>query len=214
MPIYHDVTLTFSPDLPGWPGDPTPTVERIRTIGQNSSCNVTRIDTHVHFATHVDAPNHFIPGGLGVDALDLNVLIGPALVVHLPDVDYIDAAMLEAEGVAPDVERILFRTRNSELWSTPTHDFNKDFVALTSDAAQWIVDRGISLVGVDYLSVERFKEPGRPTHNILLERDVVALEGLDLRGIAPGSYHLMCLPMKIKGADGAPARVVLAEEDF
>ncbi len=212
MPTYHDITLAFSPDLPGWPGDPMPVVEKIRTIAEGSSCNVTRLDSHVHFATHVDAPLHFIEGAAAVDELPLDSLLGPCRVAHLPDVDVIDAAVLESLALPPGTERLLFRTRNSELWNDPAQGFREDYVALSSDGAEWAVGAGIRLVGVDYLSVERFKEPGRPTHNILLEAGVVALEGLDLRGIESGAYGLMCLPMKIKGADGAPARVVLVEE--
>lgn len=209
---YIDVSLGLDVALPCWPGDPVPTIERIREIGPNSACNVTRIDTHVHFGTHVDAPCHFIPNGKAVDELALDAMIGPVRVVHLPDAEAIGARVLDSLDIPLDTRRLLFRTRNSLLWEQPDHAFRSDYVALTSDGAEWVVERGIRLVGVDYLSVERFKEPGRPTHTILLEAEVVVIEGLDLRGIAPGEYGLICLPMKIPGADGAPARVVLVDE--
>ncbi len=212
MPVIHDVTLTFSPDLPGWPGDPAPTVERITAMEDGASCNVTRLDSHVHFGTHVDAPVHFVDGAADVTAMPLDVLMGPALVVDLPDVDAITAEILDGLELDAGVRRLLFKTRNSALWNDPSQGFRTDYVALTPDAARWVVDKGIRLVGVDYLSVERFGEPGHATHHVLLEAAVIIVEGLDLRAIDAGTYGLICLPMKIAGADGAPARVVLTTD--
>ena len=209
MPVIHDVTLTFSPDLPCWPGDPAPTVERINSIEDGASCNVTRLDSHVHFGTHVDAPVHFVDGAADVTTMPLDVLLGPAVVVDLPDADAVTAEILDGLDLDAGVQRLLFKTRNSDLWNDPAQGFRTDYVALTPDAARWVVDRDIRLVGVDYLSVERFGEPGHATHHVLLEAAVIIVEGLDLRGIDGGTYGLVCLPMKIAGADGAPARVVL-----
>jgi arylformamidase len=159
----------------------------------------------------VDAPLHFVADGYGTDQLPLDILMGPCVVAHFPDGDRITADMLEANPhITPGVERLLMRTRNSDLCFDET-DFRSDFIALTPDAAHWLVDHGIRLVGNDYLSVERFREPGNATHLALLEKQVVLVEGLDLRAIAPGPYHLICLPMKILNCDGAPARVVLTE---
>ena len=205
----HDVTLTFSAALPLWPGDPEPRVERIRAIAAGDPCNVTRLEGSVHVGTHVDAPLHFIDHAGNVAGLDLDVLIGPARLVHLPGADAITAEMLDGLALPAGTTRLLLRTRNFELWNEPVHDFRPDFVALTPEAARWVVDRGIRLIGIDSLSVERLSEPGHATHQILLQAEVVIVEGLDLGGVAPGRYRLLCLPMKIGGADGAPARVVL-----
>lgn len=171
-------------------------------------CTVTRMDISVHTGTHLDAPAHFIPGGAGVETLDLNVLIGPALVVEAPDVDALTADVLASLPIPAGTQRLLFKTRSSELWNRTDDGFVEEFVAVTGDGAQWLVDRGVRLVGVDYLSVAPFTEPV-PCHQILLAAGVIPVEGLDLRKIAPGEYQLICLPIKIGGSDGAPCRAVL-----
>jgi arylformamidase len=211
MRRIHDVTLAFTVDLPAWPGDPTPEIGLHRSLAQGDSCSITKLSTHVHFGTHVDAPRHFIPEAKGVDEIPLDVLVGPAWVAVLDEVSAIDAADLEALDLAPGTTRLLLRTRNSRLWDDPAHEFQQDFVALTGAAARWVVERGIRLIGIDYLSIERFRAPGHPAHMALLGAEVVVIEGLDLRAVAAGSYELVCLPLKIKGADGAPARVILIE---
>lgn len=204
-----DITVAVSPQLPSWPGEPKLTTSLLRDMSQGHSCNVSRIEGGVHTGTHLDAPCHFVAGGIGVDRLALDALIGPVRVAHFPDADAIDAAMLDGLALPAGTARLLLKTRNSELWNDPGHDFRKDYVALTPDAAQWIVGRGIRLVGIDYLSIERFAEPGHRTHTILLGAGVIAVEGLDLRQVAPGDYDLYCLPLKLAGADGAPVRAVL-----
>jgi arylformamidase len=163
----------------------------------------------VHTGTHVDAPRHFIPGGAGVESLPLAALIGPVRVVSIQHEGAVRVEELERAGLE-GVERVLFRTRNSDQWSDSL--FKEDFVYLDPDAAQWLVDRGVSLVGVDYLSVEAFAAPEPLTHRTLLGAGVVVVEGLDLSEISPGDYFLSCLPLKLAGADGAPARVVLMRE--
>jgi arylformamidase len=156
----------------------------------------------------VDAPLHFISGGDTVEAMSLDALIGPAVLAYLPQVAAVTAADLEALGLPANVERLLLRTPNSELWSTAGQDFQPNFVALTIDAAEWLVQRHIRLIGVDYLSVQRFGD-GPQVHQILLEAGAVIVEGLNLAGVQPGVYELMCLPLKLAGAEGAPARAVL-----
>jgi len=207
----HDVTLTFSAALPGWPGMPAPVLERWRSMDDGAANNVSRLDTHVHFGTHVDAPLHFVNDGFGMETVSLDAMLGPCVVIHLPDASEISAADLEASDIPAGTERLIIRTRNSALWDDLSQGFKTDFVALTPDAAGWVVDRGIRLVGIDYLSVERYKEPGRVTHLTLLNAEVVLVEGLDLRGIEPGAYELICMPLKLKDCDGAPARVALRE---
>lgn len=208
-----DITVTVSPQLPSWPGEPKLTTSLLRDMSRGHSCNVSRIEGGVHTGTHLDAPRHFIAGGVGVDQLALDILIGPARVAYFPDAHAIDAALLEGLALPAGTTRLLLKTRNSALWNDPGHAFREDYVALTPEAAQWIVDHGIRLVGIDYLSIERFREPGHRTHKILLGAGVIAVEGLDLRRAAPGAYDLYCLPLKLAGADGAPVRAVLVADD-
>jgi arylformamidase len=203
MKIY-DVTLPVSPTLPVWPGDQPVSLERIHRMEDGDKNNLSRLACSAHVGTHVDAPLHFIAGGADVVSLPLDVLVGPARVIAWPDVDVITAALL-AQLDLSGVSRLLFKTRNSNL----TRDrFVEDFVALAADAAQWIVERGIRLVGVDYFSVERFGSDGS-VHRALLGAGLVLIEGLDLRDTPPGDYTLFCLPMKLVGSEGAPARVIL-----
>jgi arylformamidase len=160
----------------------------------------------------VDAPAHFIKDGLTVDQLPLDVLIGPAYVADLSEADAIRPDSLEASKLPRDTTRLLIKTRNSALWSDPHHQFNPDFVAITTEAANWVVNSGIRLIGIDYLSIQRYKDPEPLTHQILLEAGVVIVEGLCLQNVHAGLYTLICLPIKLEGSEGAPARSVLIEE--
>ena len=166
-----------------------------------------RLDFGLHTGTHIDAPVHFIDGGPGAESLDLDALIGPALVVDATRLlGHIDGPTLEALLVSPQADRLLFKTPNSELWARDT--FSTAFLGITGDGARWLARRGTRLVGVDYLSVAPFDDPV-PTHVTLLAAGTIVLEGLDLRGVKPGAYEMVCLPLLIPGADGAPARVLL-----
>ncbi|MDJ0722833.1 MAG: cyclase family protein [Desulfobacterales bacterium] len=207
-----DISLTLHPDLPVWPGDAPVMLERVRSIAEGNTSNDTRLRCSVHTGTHVDAPCHFLENGTSADQLPLDVLVGPAAVVAIEDTEVITPNDLMDRNLPGDTRRLLIRTPNSELWSDPSHRFHRDFVALNPAAAQWVVDQGIRLIGVDYLSVQRYSDTNAATHRILLKAGVVIVEGLDLRGVRPGSYELMCLPMKLAGSDGAPARAVLIEE--
>jgi arylformamidase len=207
MKIY-DVTLPISPAMPVWPGDPPVSLKMVKRIEDGAKDNLSHLASSVHIGTHVDAPLHFIAGGGDISSLSLDVLIGPATVVALPDADAITAGDLARLNLPRQVKRLLFKTRNGAL---PPTEFSKDFVALTLDAAQWIVERGVRLVGVDYMSVEHFDGDGS-VHRALLGAGVVAVEGLDLRDVPPGDYTLYCLPMKLAGSEGAPARVILVAE--
>ena len=210
MPI-HDISLPISESLIVWPGDPPIRITQTSHLDRGDMATVTRLDMGAHTGTHVDAPAHFIQGGSGVDELDLNVLVGPALVVQALEADALSAEVLEGLSIPPGTERVLFRTRNSDRWARGEREFAEDFVAITEEGARWLVARSVRLVGVDYLSVAPFDDPV-PTHRILLRAGVVAVEGLDLSGIVPGVYQLVCLPLKIVGRDGAPARAILIEE--
>ena len=204
-----DITVAFRTDLPLWPGDPPPKTTLMKSMAGGYRCNVTRLDTGVHFGTHLDAPCHFIEGGKGVDELALDVLVGRCTVAEVADVAEIGPAHLEALRLRPGTTRLLLKTRNSALWEKPNHEFVKDFAAITPDAARWLVDRGIRLIGIDYLSIQLFADAISTTHLVLLGAEVIIVEGLDLRAVSPGDYNLTCLPMKLEGADGAPVRAIL-----
>jgi len=210
MPI-HDISLPISESLIVWPSDPGMKITQTSRLDKGDMMTVSRLDMGAHTGTHVDAPCHFVQSGLGVDALDLDVLVGPALVVHVPEADAISPDVLEGLAIPPGTVRVLFRTRNSDRWARSEREFDENFVAITEDGAHWLVERGVRLVGVDCLSVGPFNDPA-PTHLILLHADVIALEGLHLGGIAPGVYQLVCLPLKIAGSDGAPARAILIDQ--
>jgi len=210
---YYDVTLPFSADLPAWPSEPAPRITRIKSQDRGDAANVTQIETHVHFGTHLDAPGHFLKNGGMVETLDLDDLIGPAWLADATGADAITADVLEQCAIPGGVERLLCRTDNSALWDDMAHPFFEDFVAISADGAGWLVERGIRLVGVDYLSVESYHTADYATHTTLLGAGVVAVEGLDLRAVPTGLFELACLPMKIAGADGAPARVVLWRDE-
>lgn len=207
MRIY-DISLTISPSLPVWPGDPNVLLERVAKIEEGANANVSRITMGVHTGTHIDAPFHFLPDGKTVEALQINLLTGRVYVLHLPEVDVITKPVLESAQIPPRTRRVLFKTRNSDLWSRQVPDFQTDFVGLSADGAEYLVSRGVKLVGVDYLSVAPYKK-SRPTHEILLNAGVVIVEGLDLSAVSHGRYTLVCLPLKLAGSDGAPARAIL-----
>jgi len=207
MRIY-DITLTLSDEIPTWPGDPKFSMERFDKIEAGDNTNTTRFEMSAHTGTHVDAPYHFINHGKGVDQLSLKVLTGRVYVLHLPNIDVVTAADLEKADIPLRTRRLLIRTRNSEYWAKGVREFQTDFVGLTADAADYLVKRGVKLVGVDYLSVAPYKQ-SRPTHEILLRANVIIVEGLNLAEVAQGRYMLYCLPLKLKGADGAPARAIL-----
>lgn len=207
----HDISLTISPDLPIWPGDPGLELEKISSMDKGAEVNVTRLSAAVHLGTHVDAPHHFLNDGRTVEGLSLEVLTGPCYVLQLPDgVDAITAEVLERSEITSDMKRILFGTSNSHLWAKGEKEFQTDFVAITEDGAEWLVEHEVQLVGVDYLSVAPYGD-SVPTHKALLEAGVVIVEGLNLSKVMRGFYDLYCLPLKIAGSDGAPARAILIQ---
>jgi arylformamidase len=207
MKIY-DVSLPIHPELPVWPGDPPIELVHVASIASGSDANVSRLACGVHVGTHVDAPLHFIDNGESIDQIDLNTFIGKVHVVDLQGETTITAMKLESVGITKRARRVIFKTDNSRLWHEGNPKFTEDFVALQPDAAEWLVERGIQLVGIDYLSIAPFHY-GVPTHQILLEAGVVIVEGLNLWSVPPGRYTLYCLPLNLKGSDGAPARVIL-----
>ena len=210
MTIY-DISLTISPNLPTWPGDPKPVIEKIESMDQGAHNNVSRISAGVHLGTHVDAPYHFLNDGATIEQLPLDILTGPCYVVQLPDgIEAITAEVLDRTEITSEMKRVLFGTRNSHLWARGESEFQTDFVAVTEDGAEWLVRHGVQLVGVDYLSVAPYGD-SVPTHTVLLKAGVVVIEGLNLSNVMRGFYDLYCLPLKIAGCDGAPARAILIQ---
>lgn len=204
----YDITLTITPQMAVWPGDPSVNIQRISSIALGDNANVSQMTMSVHTGTHVDAPDHFLNNGKTVEGLSLDLLVGRAYVLHLPDVELITASVLMHAEIPPRTRRLLFKTRNSEYWAKGNGEFHTDFVGLSVDAAELLVDRNVKLVGIDYLSIAPYKM-GIPVHTILLNAGVVVIEGLDLSKVSQGRYTLHCLPLKLGGADGAPTRCIL-----
>jgi arylformamidase len=205
MRIY-DISVPLSPTLVCYPGDPQVEITAVTDIAQGDVANVSRLTLSSHSGTHLDAPRHFFSQGVAIDALDLRQLLGPARVCTLSSTTHITAAdlsPLQLDGV----KRVLFRTVNSSLWEQS--EFQPHYVALTASAAQRLVDIGVQLVGIDYLSVDAFERQDCPVHRLLLSAGVLILEGLDLRAVPPGDYELLVLPLRLHNGDGAPARAVL-----
>lgn len=208
--MIYDVTLPISAGLPVWPGDVEPQIVGQASIPGGDSYNLTYLRLSSHTGTHLDAPLHMYAGAPAIADLPLDRLIGECWVSRLPDrVRRIGAAELQAAGVPSGTRRLLLRTANSTLWDHPHWEFRSDYAALLPEGAEWVVDRGMDLVGIDYLSVDLFEADKLPSHRLLLGAGVLALEGLDLRLIPEGCYGLICLPLRLMGAEGAPARVVL-----
>lgn len=181
-------------------------------MDQGDPVNNSKLECDVHIGTHIDAPWHFVPKGKTIEQLSLNKLIGEAFVINMTGLSEISKESLERLNIPSGVKKLLIRTDNSEHWRKKKPYFNKKYVALTADAASWIVENGIELVGIDYLSIQRYEDPPL-THEILLKAETVIVEGLNLSEVDPGIYEFICLPIKLVGADGAPARAVLRKKN-
>ncbi len=208
MPIY-DITVPIRSGMPVYEGDPGVEIKAWSALAKGDSANVSSLHFGAHTGTHVDAPAHFIEGASKIDALSLETLIGLARVIRVPD----EVAEIDLDFLAKCdlglIERVLFHTRNSAFWSG--EGFRKDFAHLAPEAAEKLVDLGVKLVGIDYLSIEKFHSGHHRTHLALLSNNIVIVEGLNLSEVDAGDYELICLPLKIaEGAgDGSPARAVL-----
>jgi len=204
---WFDVTVPIRSGMVAYEGDPKVRLERVAALASGGICNLSRLEFGVHSGTHIDAPVHFIEGASGIEATPIEALMGPAVVVDARTIGGdLDAATLRSLEIPAEAERVLLRTPNSRLWDLAR--FSREFFGVTEDGARYLVERGVRLVGIDYLSIAPFGDPA-PTHVALLGAGVVVLEGLDLRAVDPGEYEMACLPMLIPGADGAPARVML-----
>ena len=207
--MIYDISVVLRTGGVVYPGNPPISITAQQAISEGAGANVSRLDLGSHSGTHVDAPKHFFDDGAGVDTLSLDVLMGPARLIAVgDDVRSVGEALLRTFDLV-GVTRLLIRTRNSAWLASGTTDFHPDYTYLAPDGAAYLVSLGIKLVGVDYLSVEQFHSGHHRTHRTLLERGVVIVEGLVLTEPAAGDYELRCLPLKLAGLDGAPARAVL-----
>ncbi len=205
MGIY-DITLPVREAHPPWPGDAPYKLEAVSEIKRGERCNVSRMEMSTHFATHLDAPYHFIERGAKVHELSLDALVGPALVWEVDTPDLIYPHHLPS---LEKIERILFKTSNGRI--NQDREFHTQYVSLSGEAARELTRAEMVLAGIDYFSMEAYKSPGHPVHMELCGKGVIVVEGLDLEAIPPGMYELTVLPLKLEGADGSPCRAILRD---
>jgi arylformamidase len=205
----HDISVPVRTGGLVYPGNPTIEIELQQAVAKGAGANVSFVRFGSHTGTHADAAKHFFDDGQTVDVIPLERLIGPAILVRFPDaLPAVGARDLEAAKIG-DHKRVLLHTKNSALLHRD--EFQRDYTFLAPDGAQFLVDAGVELVGIDYLSIEQFHSGHHKTHRTLLDKSVVILEGLDFSAVSPGVYDLICLPLRLEGCDGAPARAVLIE---
>jgi arylformamidase len=204
---WIDVSVPLHTGMVHWPDNPPVSIERELNMDRGDACNVSKMSMGAHTGTHMDAPIHFIHGGIGIDQMPLTAAIGRARVIEIGDPVSIKPGELVGHNIQRG-ERILFKTRNSaRCWQGD--DFVEDFVYIAHEAAQYLASLGVQTVGVDYLSVGGSHVDGPETHQALLGGGVWIIEGLNLSQAGPGDYDLICLPLRIVGGDGAPARAIL-----
>jgi arylformamidase len=204
---WIDISVRLHDGMLHWPGDPEVSINKVADVEKGDRHTISEICMGSHSGTHVDAPRHFIKGGTSIDEMPLDVMMGEARVIEIKDEEAINRAELEKNDIQPG-ERILFKTKNSQrVWKTGS--FVSDYVALSLDAATFLAERQVKMVGMDYLSVGPYKKDGKIVHETLLKNGVWIMEALDLSGVSAGRYYLACLPLRIAGGDAAPARAVV-----
>ena len=204
---WIDVSVPLRTGMVHWPDNPPILIERMLDIERGDVANVSKLSMGAHTGTHMDAPLHFFRTGKGIDTMPLTATIGRARVLEIHDPESIKPEELRPHRIQRG-ERVLFKTRNSaRCWHND--DFVEDFVYISQEAARYLVAQQVQTVGVDYLSVGGFLKDGVETHHALLEAGIWIIEGLNLSNVAPGTYELVCLPLKIEGSDGAPSRAIL-----
>ncbi len=205
-PSYFDISVALSPNLVVWPGDAPVNMLKQASLESGDGFEISRLTLSTHAGTHVDPPRHFVPGGATADQLDLRKCLGTTLVAALPG----RSMILKKDIASYDwrrFRRVLFKTKNSSFNWNGT--FQRDFTSLSEEAAEFLLEKGVQLIGIDYLSIEAENNPDFPVHNKLLENEIIILEGINLSAVPPGIYDLVCLPLKIEKGDGAPARAIL-----
>ena len=209
MKVY-DISLPISSELVSWPGDPSPKVIKVLSINEGDACNVTKLEMGVHTGTHIDSPNHFIEDGITTDSMQLEVLMGKCLVIEITSKSNIQVSDLYDFEIGK-YERLLLKTKNSVHWENDSKKFDKNFIALSLEAAEYLVKSGIKLIGIDYLSIEAYGVREHKVHHHLLNNQIAILEGLNLSKVDEGEYELICLPLKLVDCDGAPVRAILKD---
>ncbi len=206
----HDISVKINKDLPVWPGSPGLQIDRLLDMEKGDEATVSLIHMEAHTGTHIDAPLHFVKGGKTITDIPLDKLIGDCLLVQIENC--LSIGPLQLEKIPLDgVKKLLIKTDNQNIWKNSPTSFDESFAALSAEGAAYLVKKGIELVGIDYLSIQRFHD-STETHTILLENEVVILETLDLSRVTPGQYELLCLPLKIEGLEGCPVRAILREK--
>ncbi|MHB8231905.1 MAG: cyclase family protein [bacterium] len=206
--MFIDISMDIEDGMLHWPTDPGVAIRQFSNIKNGDSANNSEITFGTHTGTHIDAPRHFIEGGIGIDKINLDLLIGPCRVIEVNNnIKTISKDFLEPLDIIKG-ERLLFKTKNSLWINNKDKNFHEDYVYVSADGARYLVEKDVILVGVDYLSVEGY-HIGHDTHNVLLSSNVVVIEGLNLFNVGEGKYRLIALPIKIKNSDGAPSRVLL-----
>jgi arylformamidase len=212
MKIY-DITISLSNETPVWEGDKRVNISQDSMISSGADYNISRLEMSVHAGTHIDAPFHLMADGSTIDQIPLERLIGKVRVIQIAEeTEQINASVLNQYVIEPGIKRVLFKTRNSNYWNDEPCRFRDDYIALDSSGAEWLSSKGIVLAGIDWFSISAMDDLMQP-HLILLKAGIVIVENLDLRCVEAGIYDLICLPMKLCGTDGAPARVILIGKD-
>jgi len=211
--MIWDITISLQKGMPAFPGDEEVFQwNHLLKVENGDPYSIKKIEMLTHAGTHIDVPSHFIPNGKNLESIDISKLIGIADVFQIKNTEKITLDEIKDYHIEPN-SIVLFKTVNSNLWKS-TNKFYKKYVYLTPEAAQFLVEKKIKCVGIDYLSIESFEETSTiSTHVILLSNDVIIIEGLDLSEIKPGRYRLICLPLKMVGVDGSPVRAILEELD-
>ena len=207
-----DITIPLSEKTPVWEGDQGVKIRQVSFTDNGADFNISRTEFGVHAGTHIDAPFHLFSQGKTVDTIPLDILIGDAVVLKIdPSYDVIDVKTLQACGFLPGTQRLILKTRNTDYWVNDPYGFNRDFMGINTDGAEYLVEQEVQLVGIDYFSASPISDLKKP-HEIMLEAGIVILENTYLVNVKPGAYHLICLPLKLIGTDGAPVRAVLTKD--
>ena len=212
MKKLFDISIPVSSKTVSWEGDEKVYLRRVLRMEEGAKFNLSSLSMSVHSGTHIDAPKHFLLKGATVDQIPLNVLIGPAQVIEIKSKRaVIDAEALKKAGIGNETKRLLLKTRNSMIWKTHPNEFQVNYVSINKEAAEYLVDLGIVFIGIDYLSISP-ADDFRTVHEILMRSGIIILETIDLSEVPFGYYDLYCLPLKLQGTEGAPARVILVQE--
>jgi len=205
----YDISIPLNKKTINWPGDPQMIIEECSSIKSGHEANVSQISLGAHTGTHIDAPHHFLNNSITTDKISLDILIGTCMVIDINSKNTIEIKDIEHIDFS-NISRVLFKTKNSLLWESPEQKFNKKFISLGLSAAEFLLEEKVKLIGIDYLSIESYYAgKGNPVHKILLKNNIVILEGLNLHNIEEGIYELTCLPLKLIGIEGSPARAIL-----